>query len=56
MPVMFIPAGVGLLTAWGDLQPIWIPVAVITVASTVIVMTVTGKVTQFVIRKDRKKK
>ena len=28
MPVMFVPAGVGLLEAWGDLQPIWLPVAV----------------------------
>ena len=26
MPVMFIPAGVGLLTAWGVLQPIWLQV------------------------------
>ena len=34
MPVMFIPAGVGLLTAWGIL---------------------TGRVTQAVIRMDRKK-
>ena len=55
MPVMFIPAGVGLLTAWGVLQPIWLPVVVITILTTVIVMVVTGRVTQFVIRKDRRK-
>ena len=55
MPVMFIPAGVGLLTAWGALKPIWLPVVVITILTTVIVMVVTGRVTQFVIRKDRKK-
>ncbi|MEI3413080.1 MAG: CidA/LrgA family protein [Blautia sp.] len=54
MPVMFVPAGVGLLEAWGDLQPIWIPVVVITVLTTVIVMVVTGRSTQFVIRKDRR--
>jgi holin-like protein len=53
MPVMFIPAGVGLLTAWDVLKPIWIPVSVITVATTVIVMAVTGRVTQFVIRLNR---
>ena len=55
MPVMFIPAGVGLLTAWSVLQPIWLPVVVITILTTVIVMVVTGRVTQFVIRKDRRK-
>ena len=55
MPVMFVPAGVGLLEAWGDLKPIWVPVAVITILSTVIVMIVTGRSTQFVIRKDRRK-
>lgn len=54
MPVMFIPAGVGLLNSWGVLKPIWVPVAVITVLTTVIVMVVTGRITQFVIRKDRK--
>ena len=55
MPVMFVPAGVELLEAWGDLQPIWIPVVVITVLTTVIVMVITGRSTQFVIRKDRRK-
>ena len=38
MPVMFVPAGVGLLEAWGDLQPIWLPVVLITILTTVIVM------------------
>lgn len=45
MPVMFVPAGVGLLEAWGDLKPIWVPVTVITILSTVIVMIVTGRST-----------
>lgn len=56
MPVMFIPAGVGLLTSWSTLQPIWVPVVVITVLTTVIVMIVTGHVTQFVIRKGKGEK
>ena len=56
MPVMFIPAGVGLLTAWGDLKPIWIPISVIIVVTTVFVMVVTGWVTQAVIRRNRKLK
>ena len=55
MPVMFIPAGVGLLTAWGILKPVCVPIILITVITTVVVMIVTGRVTQAVIRMDRKK-
>lgn len=51
MPVMFIPAGVGLLTSWDALKPVWFPVTVITILTTIIVMAVTGRVTQAVIRK-----
>ena len=56
MPVMFIPAGVGLLTAWGVLKPICVPIIAIVVITTVVVMAVTGRVTQAVIRKDKKGK
>ena len=44
MPVMFIPAGVGLLTAWGVLKPVCVPIVLITVITTVVVMVVTGRV------------
>ena len=54
MPIMFIPAGVGLLDSWSSLRPILIPVLVITVVSTIFVMGISGKVTQFVIRKRRR--
>lgn len=50
MPLMFIPAAVGLLESWGILAPIWIPIIGITLITTVIVMIVSGKITQFVIR------
>ena len=57
MPVMFIPAAAGLLDAWPVLQAIWIPVILITVVTTVLVMVVTGRVTQHMIRrKDRKER
>ena len=55
MPVMFIPAGVGLLTAWGVLKPVCVPIILIVAITTVVVMIVTGRVTQAVIRMDRKK-
>lgn len=50
MPMMFIPAAVGLLVSWKQLQAILIPVLVITVVSTFAVMIVTGKVTDFLTR------
>lgn len=51
MPVMFIPAAAGLLESWAFLKPIWGPVAFITVLTTIIVMAVTGRVTQYMIRR-----
>lgn len=54
MPVMFIPAGVGLLTSWPALKSMWLPVTVITLVTTVVVMVVTGHVTQAVIRKGKR--
>lgn len=55
MPVMFIPAGVGLMSSWGVLKPVFAPFAVITVLTTVIVMVVTGRVTQVVIRHEERR-
>lgn len=51
MPLMFIPAGAGLIDSWTALRPIWVPVVVIMVVSTVIVMVFSGRVTQLVIRR-----
>ena len=56
MPLMFIPAGVGLITSWSQLQPFLVPLLVITVVSTFVVMIVTGKVTDFLISKKEGKK
>ena len=49
MPLMFIPAGVGLITSWEQLQSFMVLLLVITVVSTFVVMIVTGKVTDFLI-------
>lgn len=56
MPMMFIPAGVGLMVSWGELKPILLPVCVIVVVSTILVMGVSGRVTQTMMRSARKKK
>ena len=54
MPLMFIPAGVGLLESWEELQPILIPVIIILIVSTVLVMGVSGSVTQILLRHKEK--
>ena len=55
MPVMFIPAGVGLMKSWGVLRPIFVPVCIVTVVTLITVMAATGRVSQWIIRRDRKK-
>ena len=55
MPVMFIPAAVGLLESWDALRPVVVPVLMITAITTVVVMVVTGLVTQIMIKKGRRK-
>lgn len=53
MPLMFIPAGVGLMTSWGTLKAIIVPVSIITVITIITVMISTGWVSQAIIRKSR---
>ena len=55
MPVMFIPAAVGLIDSWGILKPICVPVIVITFITTIVVMVASGRVTQWVIRWEKGK-
>ena len=55
MPLMFIPAGAGLIDAWDALRPICVQIVVIMVVSTIVVMIVSGHVTQFVMRRGKKK-
>ena len=54
MPLMFIPASAGLIDIWPTLKPVIIPLLIMTVISTVLVMVVSGKVTEFVIKLDNK--
>lgn len=55
MPIMFVPAAVGLLDSWDVLRPDWIVYLIITVVSTIVVMGVSGKMTQLVIRHTGRK-
>lgn len=53
MPLMFIPAAVGLLQSWEVLRPVWLPVAAVVAVSTVAVMAAAGWTSQLIIVKDR---
>ncbi len=50
MPIMFVPASVGLMDSWGILQDILVPVLVVSVFGTLIVMIVTAKTTEAVVK------
>lgn len=55
MPILFVPAAVGLMESFGILQNSWLSYLVITVATTAIVMAVSGWVTQLLLCRKRKK-
>lgn len=49
MPVLYIPALVGLMNAWSNLKSIFIPFIVINLFTTLIVMVVSGHATQLLL-------
>lgn len=53
MPVMFIPAAVGLINVWSVIKNVWVQYLIVTVASTCIVMGISGVVTQLVVRHSK---
>lgn len=55
MPLMFIPAAVGLIDTWEVLSPSWLQFLIVTFMTTVVVMAVSGLVTQAVIRLRNRK-
>ena len=55
MPVLFIPAAAGLLVTWHALSSIVVPVCVMIVVSTFLVMIVTGKTAEAVMKRMGKK-
>lgn len=55
MPMLFIPSAVGIMAQLDSLKSIWIEIIIITIATTIIVMTVTGLTTQTIIRMKKRK-
>ena len=55
MPVMFIPAAVGIIDKIEELKAIMIPMLIITFVTTFIVMTITGKTAEWIIKRQKKR-
>ena len=51
MPLMFIPAAAGLVTSWGQIRGILLPLCVIVPLTTCLVMLAAGKATDYMIEK-----
>ena len=56
MPLLFIPATVGLVESWGKMQDFLVAIVVISLVSTVVVAAVSGRITQFIINRKTKDK
>ena len=54
MPLLFVPAAVGLVDAWDELRASLMAYVTIIVAVTLIVMTATGRITQWFLRRLRR--
>lgn len=52
MPVLFIPSAVGIMTKFKELIDVWWQIFILTIVTTIIVMVVSGRVTQRIIRHD----
>lgn len=53
MPIMFIPAAVGLMNSWDLIRASWASYIVMTIVTTVAVMVISGHVTQAIIRRGK---
>lgn len=55
MAIMFIPPTVGIMASVEEMKAMFVPLVVISVVSTLLIMTVTGWVTQAIIRRKKAK-
>ena len=54
MPVMFIPAAVGIIDKIEELKAVMIPMLIITFVTTFIVMSITGVTAEWIIKRQKK--
>lgn len=55
MPILFIPPTVSIMAGVDAVKAMLVPLAVISVVSTILIMVVTGRVSQHIIRKEKKR-
>lgn len=55
MPIMFVPPTVAIMTNVDALKEMLVPLVVISVVSTILIMVVTGRVSQSIIRRSDSK-
>ncbi len=53
MPIMFVPAAVGLIDSWGAVGQMWLQYLIATIVSTFVVMWVAGYTTQKIVRRKK---
>lgn len=56
MPVMFIPAAVGLMDVIFDMKSALLPIAAVIVLTTVIVMAATGRTAEWIMNREARRK
>ena len=56
LPIMFIPPTVGIMTSVDMLKEMLVPLCVISVVSTILIMAVTGRVSQGIIRRNNRRR
>ena len=56
MSVLFVPSTVGIMTSVEALQEMLIPLCVIAIVSTILIMGITGRVAQYIIRRDKRRR
>ena len=54
-PLLFVPAAAGVMDLWADLQAMLVPVLLALIPITILVMTVSGCVTQRLAERKEKK-
>ena len=55
MPILFVPSTVSIMTNFEEMKQMLVPLCVISVVSTILIMGVTGRVSQWIIRRKRRR-
>lgn len=54
MPVLFVAPAVNLVSCWDLINPVWLPLLILIVLSTLVTFALSGKVTQLLMPKEEK--